>query len=93
MSAATALLPNANPRDDDAAVLAAIDALPGLDQEAQPVFRAGICNGQGFIYRAVVLYSMHDVLHLSTALSRAGFSFEGAKGSGPRVFDGLFTKE
>lgn len=92
MPASSELLPSISPPRHEADLLALIDSLPGEDQESEPVFRGGIVNEQGLIYRVVALYSMADVLHFVLAISKLGYSYESGRDD-PLPYDGLFQRD
>jgi hypothetical protein len=74
-------------------VVRLIAALPGEGEEHEPVYRIGMANEDGTIYRTITLYSMSDVLHLATALSKLHFSFNSPLPHQAAAVDGVFTKE
>lgn len=92
MPASSELLPSISRPRHEADLLALIDDLRGDEQEIEPVFRGGILNEQGLIYRVVALYSMADVLQFVAAISRLGYSYESGRDD-PMPYDGLFQKD
>jgi hypothetical protein len=92
MPASSELLPSISPPRHESELLELIRNLPGGEEESEPVFRGGIVNEQGLIYRVVAIYSMADVLHFVTAISKLGYSYESGRND-PLPYDGLFQKD
>ena len=89
----TTLLPRRTRHEDDPKLLAIISSLPSSSAsggERQSV--AGICNGNGQVYRRVELFSALELFMLIARFNALGFTQESGARAGKHGYDVVFRK-
>jgi hypothetical protein len=87
----TRLLPRRAKHDEDARVLAIVCGLPpAIGGERQSI--AGVCNGNGQVYRRIELFSALELFMLIARLNALGFAQESGARAGKHGYDVVFRK-
>ena len=87
----TRLLPRRARHEDDTRLLALITSLPSPSGGDRPSV-AGICNGNGQVYRRVELFSGLELFMLIARFNALGFSQESGARAGKHGYDVVFRK-
>lgn len=88
----TRLLPRRTRHEDDPKLLAIITSLPSSSSGGERQSVAGICNGNGQVYRRVELFSALELFMLIARFNALGFTQESGARAGKHGYDVVFRK-
>jgi hypothetical protein len=89
----TRLLTPSEPDPRDAAIVDAIESVPRPAPGSKVLFRSGIANAAGVVYREVDHYSEMELLHFAARMNALGFRKERVLGEGrSRRYAAIFTR-
>ena len=89
--ARSSLLPRRPPHEDDDRLVEIIAALPAAENGTRHSV-AGICNGNGQVYRRVELFSALELFLFIARLNALGFVQESGVRAGKYAYDVVFRK-
>jgi hypothetical protein len=89
----TRLLIPSEPDPSDAAIVDSIESVPRPVPGSKVLFRSGIANAAGVVYREVDHHSEMELLHFTARMNALGFRKERLLGEGrSRRYTAIFTR-